>query len=103
ADADDAQALLLDCRDVFGPRVDQRDVEAAFGEQSAEQATHRARPDHNDLWILKRHDLLRPKACSAHSRARGNPGQQALELATLDPRFRGDERVDADSIPTNIL
>src|ERR1700716_1059146 len=29
---------------------------------------------------------------SAHSRARGNPGQQAPESATLDPRFRGDER-----------
>ena len=31
-------------------------------------------------------------SCSAHSRARGNPGHQAPEFATLDPRFRGDER-----------
>ncbi len=32
------------------------------------------------------------RACSAHSRARGNPEQQALEFAPLGPRFRGDER-----------
>ena len=58
ADPHDAQALLPDRRDVFGPRVDQRDVEAAFGEQPAEQATHRAGADHNDCGVLKRHDLL---------------------------------------------
>ena len=42
----------------------------------------------------ERGDIAAPelKACSAHSRARGNPGQQAPEFAALDPRVRGDER-----------
>jgi hypothetical protein len=38
-----------------------------------------------------RHRAIYP-LCSAHSRVRGNPGQQATEFAALDPRFRGDER-----------
>src|SRR4051794_1530883 len=53
------------------------------------------------VWIVRmalstivpaRRTTQRVTASAAHSRASGNPGQQALEFAALGPRFRGDER-----------
>ena len=53
--ADDAKAPLPDRLDVLAPGVEQNHLQAAFGQQSAEQAAHGAGTDDQDLRMRQRH------------------------------------------------